>query len=146
MKGALYLVEPNADLAIRINSDDAGELIEFSGSSRCCLVFSPDGRTLATCAGYSILLWDMETRQLRRRIKAGRAIVRQLAFHPDGKLLASGSDTPVVTLWDVSTGRKVNSYDWGIGKQILSLAFAPDGMTAAAGGNSGKYVLWDLDV
>lgn len=145
MMGGLYLIEAGVEKLMRINSDDAGELIEYSDWCRY-LVFSPDGGTLATCGGHSILLWDMETRQLRRTIKAGRAIVRQLAFHPNGKLLASGGDTPLVTLWDISTGRKVNSFDWGIGNKILSLAFAPDGMTAAAGGSTRKFVLWDLDL
>jgi WD40 repeat protein len=94
----------------------------------------------------SILLWDVGTRRLRQIIKAGRAFVRQLAFHPGGKILASGGDTPIVSLWDVASGKVLQRFDWGIGSKILSLAFAPDGMTAAAGGSSRKFVIWDLDM
>jgi WD40 repeat protein len=144
MDGGLYFIKPGADRPIRINSEDENQLIEYSDWCRY-LAFSADGHTLATCGGRSILLWDVEARQLRRTIKAGRAIVRQLAFHPDGKLLASGGDTPVVALWDTATGKEVNRFHWGIGSKILSLAFAPDGMTAAAGGSNRKYVVWDLD-
>jgi WD40 repeat protein len=145
MDGGLYLLEAGADRPFRINSEDEDELIEYSDWCRY-LVFSADGKTLATCGSRSILLWDVPARQLRRRIKAGRSIVRQLAFHPDGRLLASGGDTPAVTVWDVTTGKEVHRYDWGIGTKILSLAFAPDGMTAVAGGSNRKFVVWDLDV
>jgi WD40 repeat protein len=145
-EGGLYLHDPDADQSIRINSNDAGELHETDLFRH--LAFSADGRKLAVRGGRLIWLWDMQTRQLRRTIKTGRALAGEFAFHPNGKLLAAADAgaTSVVTFWDTSTGQKANSYDWDIGKEILSLAFAADGMTAAAGSNSGKIVLWDLDV
>jgi WD40 repeat protein len=144
MAGGLHLVEPGTNQSARINGDDPDQLIAYADWCRY-LAFSADGRTLAASSGRSILIWDLPERRLVRRIKAGRAIVRQLAFHPHGKLLASGGDTSVVSLWDVTTGEEVKRFDWGIGGKILSLAFAPDGMTAAAGGSSRKFVVWDLD-
>lgn len=141
--GALYLIAPDADQPVRINDSDVWE--RYQTDILRHLAFSADGRTLAFRSGRSISLWDMQTRQVRRTIKISRVLPWDLAFHPNGKLLAIAGK-PLVTLWDTSTGRKVNSYDWSIGKEILSLAFAPDGMTAAAGSNTGKVVLWDLDV
>lgn len=144
MNGGLYLAEPDAEQPIRINGDDEELRIGFSDLC-CCLAFSADGKTLAVASDRSILFWDMETRQLRRKINTGRAFVRQLAFHPNGKILASGGNTPLVTLWDVATGKELQRFDWNIGGRILSLAFAPDGMTAAAGGSNRKFVVWDID-
>jgi WD40 repeat protein len=142
MDGGLYLIEPDAVQPVRINTA-ADQAVVYSDWCRY-LDFSVDGRTLAVGGDRSILLWDVPSRRLRRTIKAGRAIVRQLAFHPGGKLLASGADTPVVALWDAATGKAVNRFDWGLGSKVLSLAFAPDGMTAAAGGSNRTFVLWDL--
>jgi WD40 repeat protein len=108
------------------------------------LAFSPDGATLAVGSDRSIQIWDVAGRRLRRSIPTGRAIVRQLAFAPDGSGVASAGDTPAVTNWDPESGRAVTRFDWDIGK-IASLAFAPDGLTAAAGGSNRKFVVWDLD-
>jgi WD40 repeat protein len=142
--GGLYLIDLETDQLLKINNKKE-EQLEFSPLGHP-LVFSADGKSLAVASECSILLWDVGARRLRQRIKAGRAFVRQLAFHPDGKILASGGDTPIVTLWDVASGKVLQRFDWGIGNKILSLAFEPDGMTAAAGGSSRKYVIWDLDV
>lgn len=143
LKGGLHIIQPGAS-STRINSNDPDQLVYYADWRRY-LAFSPDGRTLAACSNQSILIWDVPGRGLVRRIKAGRVYVRQLAFHPGGRLLASGGDTPIVSFWDVSTGEEVHRFDWGIGGKIVSLAFAPDGMTAAAGGSNRKFMVWDLD-
>lgn len=141
--GGLYLLEPETERLIRMNCSDAEQL-------NCSplghpLAYSTDGKMLAVASECSILLWDVATRKLRQTIKTGRAYVRQLAFHPDGKILASAGDTPVVTLFDVASGKAIHRLNWGLGSKILSLAFSPDGMTAAAGGSNRKFVIWDLD-
>jgi WD40 repeat protein len=68
-----------------------------------CLVFSPDGKMIATHSpqGY-VDLWEVATRKLRHRF-AGHWI-SCLAFSPDGRLLASGGVDTLVMVWDV-TGR-----------------------------------------
>ncbi len=48
-------------------------------------------------------------------------------------------------LYDVSTWKLGQAFDWGIGR-VLSVAFSPDGMLAAAGGDKGKIVVWDVDL
>jgi WD40 repeat protein len=143
LDGGLYLVADQDEQPIRINNN-TDQSIAYSDGYRY-LAFSADGKTLAVASSNSIQIWDIATRQQRRTIKAGRANVRQLAFHPDNQILASGGDTPVVTLWDVASGKVRQRYDWSIGSKIVSLAFAPDGMTAAAGGSNRKFVLWDLE-
>src|SRR5262245_28762317 len=50
------------------------------------VVFSPDGRLLATAGpGQSIQLWDVETHEELRRLEGHRTFIRTLAFSPDGK-------------------------------------------------------------
>ncbi len=142
--GGLSLIEPGAAGPTRINSTAREQRIDFSDWGHY-LTFSADGRTLAVGSGRSVVLWDVATRQRVRTIKAGRALVRYLAVHPNGKRIASAGDTPLVSLWDADTGKQVAQYDWGIGSKVQALAFAPDGMTVAAGGSNRKLVVWDLD-
>ncbi len=109
------------------------------------LAFSPDGRTLATTAGWSVKLWDVATHAERATLTAHRQMVWSLAFSPDGRLLASGAGDGVVQFWDTGSGQPRAAFDWKLGT-VRALAFAPDGMTAAAGGDGeNALVLWDVD-
>lgn len=105
-----------------------GPLVHRSGISS--VAFSPDGKTLAAgCADGTIYLWDVESRQplgpplkghqdstfvltepkfigdelgtLRPERKKSEALVRSVAFSPDGKILASGGADFNIILWDV---------------------------------------------
>jgi WD40 repeat protein len=105
--------------------------------------FSPTGELLATTGGNTVHLWETATWRCRATFKMGPAYVRQLVFHPGGKLLATIGDSPVLSLWDTQTGQPRGKLNWQIGK-LHSLAFAPDGMTAAVGGSRG-LVVWDIE-
>ena len=102
------------------------------------VVFSPDGRTLATRAR-SIELWDVAGRTLRASLEpAGEAA----GFSPSGKILASTTHDQRVRLWDVVTGRSLAEEPGQVGA-LHALAFAPDGATLAVGGEAGVQ-LWDV--
>src|SRR6266545_6189604 len=106
------------------------------------LVFSPDGKLLATTAGQSKLvwLWDATTGELVRKLHGMEFPARAVAFSPDGKYVAAMQAGPNIHIWDVETGtcNAVLAVDYGGAK---SLAFSPDGKSLVSVGRGGSW--WD---
>jgi hypothetical protein len=58
--------------------------------------------------------------------------VSAIAFHPDGKLVATGDYSGLVRTWDLSTGREIGR-PLDQGEIVLALSFSPDGKMLAVG-------------
>ncbi|KAK3298813.1 uncharacterized protein B0H64DRAFT_371246 [Chaetomium fimeti] len=71
--------------------------------------------------------------------------VRVVAFSPDGKTLATASETPDYTLrlWDVATGKCRQMLE-GHRDSVQVVAFAPDGKMLASGSVDHTVRLWDV--
>jgi WD40 repeat protein/uncharacterized caspase-like protein len=117
------------------------------------LVFSPDGRLLATATYRSntIKLWETATtRKLRDLSNSGQSssfLPPTVAFSRDSRLIAASGGDNSVTVWDVVTGRElyklggnsVGSVNTALG--VSFLAFTPDNRLVTL---SDAVRIWDL--
>jgi WD40 repeat protein len=66
------------------------------------LAWSPDGKMMALgTADGEVVLLELASGQVRRRLAGHHSYVQSLAFSPDGKTLASGSADATALVWDV---------------------------------------------
>ena len=89
---------------------------QFFGATR--LVFSPDGRLLATATfrTNTIKLWETATGRELRNLSGGQntsGLSPVFAFSPDGRLLAAASGNNTIRVWEVATGREVQTLSGG---------------------------------
>jgi WD40 repeat protein len=120
-----------------------------------CVAFCPDGRR-ALSAGFDgcVRVWDVESRQERRRFEGHEGPVWAVAVSPDGRRALSGSAGKgrappeevdwSVCLWEVESGKELRRTE-GRGWGITCVAFSPDGRRALLGHYEGTVRLWDLE-
>jgi WD40 repeat protein len=114
------------------------------------VVFCPSGaRVAASGEGGIAKVWDAATgSDLLTLDSQTKDTVDNLAFSPDGKLLATvysnASDFQYgANVWDASSGELLAQLR-GHDEKVETLAFSPDGEYLATGSNDATAFLWDV--
>ena len=116
------------------------------------LVFSPDGKLLATATVRSntVSLWETATnRKLRDLSTSGQStpfFAPSIAFSRDSRLIATAAGDNSVTVWDVMSGRELQRFAGTQGSMMSSigiyfLAFTPDNRLVTV---SDAVRVWDV--
>ncbi|MDX2040454.1 MAG: WD40 repeat domain-containing protein [Acidobacteriota bacterium] len=87
------------------------------------------------------VLWQLNHDEFAT-LQGHRGAVFSLAFSPDGKTLASGSNDNTIKFWNAHTGQLLNTLR-GHESSVLSVSFSPDGKALASGSNDQTIKLWD---
>jgi len=106
------------------------------------IAYSPADDQLAVATSVGVWIYRLDEPD-NGRLLAHRYWVWSVSWSPDGSQIASGSDDSTVRIWDVASGKKVNSL-WGEDEgRVESVSWSPDGSQVAFG-LDGAVRIWDV--
>jgi WD40 repeat protein len=130
------------DRILRLCDANSGEQLLTTEAGQV-LAFSSDGQKLAWLVGHTVKYLDTLTSELSQLAIKHEAAISSIAFSPDGKALATGSEDRRILLWDIAEDRMIENF-LGHEHRITCLAFSPDGKTLVSGSEGGKVKLWNV--
>ncbi|WP_066425765.1 WD40 repeat domain-containing protein [Anabaena sp. 4-3] len=131
---------------IEIRDINTGERLQSFGDNQgkriTTLAVTPDGKILITAQQNNLQIWDINTKKVVKTIP-NVGTVNTLLITPDSQTLISNGDA--LQIWQISTGKKLLTWQKPKGIVTTHVALSPDGKTLAATDDRGVRV-WRLNV
>ncbi|HEU5055811.1 MAG TPA: WD40 repeat domain-containing protein, partial [Kofleriaceae bacterium] len=88
--------------------------------------------------------WDAENGARLVTLRGHAASVDQLAWSPDGAMLATASEDATVSLWDAATGKRL-ARRLGHGAAVRDVVFHPQGRAIASASVDRSAIVWSAE-
>ena len=91
-------------------------------------------------------IWSLKNATLNHTLDHECDYIYAVAFSPDGKFLATGSNNTdnSIRIWNCETGKPVGAY-YGHSDKVVSVAFSKDGKRLLTGSHDKTARIWNVD-
>ena len=133
-------------LKIDIKTKKPSLIYKGNTSDVLSIDLSPDDRYIA--AGYtdnSVIVWNVSSASIFKKLTAHKSYVTVVRFSPDGKYIVSGSSDNSLIRWNFKDNDDYYKVIYGHVSTISSIAFSPDRKYIVSGSWDNTVKLWNLN-
>lgn len=143
-----FLATPSEDKTVRLWDVKSGQFLQTlkHQAAVICVGWSPDGATLVTGDGFpnAVCHWNVATRQRLQILKGHGGFVIDLAWSPNGRILASCSEDGMIWLWKVANRRVLRKLR-GHSDRVEGFAWSSDGKRLCSSSWDCTVRLWNAE-
>ncbi|MCQ3932051.1 MAG: hypothetical protein DPW16_16495 [Chloroflexi bacterium] len=122
------------------DSDAPPSIFYQHGESVTSMAWSPDSKYIGTTADGILKIWDVSTGEILIETSG----LRDIAWNPDGAMVAVGGGSGIIRIIDVHSGESLRLLQTHQ-SDLFALAWNPDGTSLASAHADGTIVVWDLE-
>jgi len=126
------------------NNGKNGRIVKsLSTEATAAVDWSYNGKYIATGHYRKIKIWNTENYNELFTINGHKNTIWTVAFSPDGKYLATGSNDTTIRIWDLTSRKEVFCIDDNLGS-ISKIEYSPDGRCLVVAAHDGSIYLYDV--
>jgi serine/threonine protein kinase len=142
-----YIASASYDGTLRLwTSDEGVEVYKLDTGYQYprSVFFTPDSQIVSCVAGGDILLWNVKTGEVIRKIESDKDSIISHNISHDGSLIASASWSGLIQIWDLKSGELLLDIH-GPNSAIGSVHFSPDNSLLATAYDDHKIRIWNVN-